>query len=132
MLRLLLLASVISSTVIASQSYSPPPPPNLPATLSPAQVAIGEALFERSVYVEGKVETYNYLGPIPCSACHDKARALKGESLAKKYGDLPLKINDEILKKSGGDPLPLRDPKMEALVQYLTKKYELYQYKLSQ
>jgi hypothetical protein len=115
---------------IASQSYNPPPPPNLPPSLSEELVATGKDLFERNVFVSGHLEIHNYLGNQPCGACHDRTTPLNPASLAGNFKNLKNKINDEITVRMKGSPLPLEDPAMESLVQYMTSKYRLTEYKL--
>jgi hypothetical protein len=115
---------------VASQLYNPPPPPKLPPTLSESAVATGRELFERNVMVVDRLEIHNFLGNQPCSACHDQKTPLKPSSLAKNFKNLRTKINEEIVQRMNGTALPLEDPAMEGLVQYLTLKYKLTDYKL--
>jgi hypothetical protein len=119
------------SVVWASQTYVPPPPPKLPTALSKETVALGKALFERNVFVSGKVEIHNYLGTRSCGSCHDKKTPLEPKSLARKFGTLRDKINSEITTRMGGQELPPEDPALEALVQYIVKQYRLQEIKVS-
>ena len=116
---------------VASQTYVAPPPPNLPAVLSQKMIDQGKLLFEKNVLVSGRMDIYNFLGAEPCSACHDSPTPLKPESLAADFAELKGKINNEIVVRNRGSALPLQDPAMEALVQYLIFRYQLYDYKLS-
>jgi hypothetical protein len=93
-------------------------------------VATGKALFERNVLVADQLEIANYLGNQPCSACHDQKNKLQPSSLARNFKNLKSKINDEIVLRMKGTPLPLEDPAMEGLVQYMIYKYNLTDYKL--
>ena len=90
----------------------------------------GKDLFERNIWIEEKLEIHNYLGKYPCGSCHDQKTKLQPEQLAKKYGELRSIINREIQKNSGGTPLPLKDPAMDALIQYMTQNYRLSEYKI--
>ena len=116
--------------LMGPQSYAPTPPPPLPKVLSETAIKQGEALFEKNYWPIDQIEIHNYLGATRCSTCHDQQTPLKGESLAKNYGTLREKINDEITKRCGGTPLPLKDPAMDAIVQYLTRKYRLQDFKI--
>ena len=115
----------------ASQTYVPPPPPKLPAMLSEKAIETGKRLFLKNVYVQGKVETHNYLGITSCASCHDGKTKLNGSSLAKNYSKIREKINAEIINRLGGTELPPTSPAMEALVQYMVHRYKLYDHKLS-
>ena len=126
-MRILGLAVIL----LAQQSYVPPPPPHLPEeVVSKESAALGKELFERNVFISGKVEIYNYLGKRPCLSCHDEERPLKPQWLAENFKELRTKINTEITQKSGGIELPLEDPAMEAMVHYLVDQYDLHNYKL--
>ncbi|MFH1262543.1 MAG: hypothetical protein V1495_03735 [Pseudomonadota bacterium] len=126
----LVAAAITAGVAYASQSYNPPPPPKLPLTLSEKLVATGKELFERNTLVVDRLEIHNFLGNQPCSACHDQKTPLKPSSLAANFKNLKAKINDEITQRMGGTPLPLEDPAMEGLVQYMIYKYKLSEYKL--
>ena len=122
--------SVPIEGLIASQTYVPPPPPTLPAVLSPEAVKIGERLFLENVLASGKLEIHNYLGAHRCGSCHDEKTPLQPDSLAQNFSKLRDKINEEIVNKGRGTPLPLQDPAMESLVQYIVQRYKLYDHKL--
>ena len=132
-MKTLVLFFAVAITVAAawaSQLYNPPPPLKLPLSLSEKAVATGEALFEKNILKIDQLEIHNYLGNQPCSACHDKPTKLKPSSLASHFKDLKTKANDEIVTRMKGTPLPLEDPAMEGLVQYMIYKYHLTEYKL--
>ena len=132
-LKALLALSCIAVTaaVWASQSYVPPPPPKLPELLSGENIRLGRRLFEENVFEQGRIEIHNFLGKVSCASCHDAEAPLSGESLAKGFGTLRETINWEIQSRCQGDPLPLRDPAMEALVHYIVDRYRLQDFKLS-
>lgn len=127
---LLSFTALSAGIALASQSYNPPPPPKLPMTLSEKMVATGKDLFERNVLVTDQIEIHNYLGNQPCGACHDQKTPLHPSSLAKNFRNLKPKINEEIVQRMKGTPLPLEDPAMEGLVQYMIFKYKLSEHKL--
>ncbi len=128
--RVFFFFSLSLNLAFATQSYVPPPPPKLPPTLSKEMIDKGKDLFERNVWVEGRLEIYNYLGTKSCSSCHDQITALQASSLAQNFGTLKNKINEEITQKGQGTALSLDDPALEALVQYLADRYQLKDYKL--
>ncbi len=118
------------TVVWASQTYVPPPPPALPKRLSKEKIRTGKDLFEENKVTLGPLEIHNYLGPHACSSCHDQKVKLEPKQLAKKFGMIREKINQEIVERSLGAPLPPQGPNMEGLVQYMIDRYQLLKRKL--
>lgn len=116
--------------IATAQAKKSTKPRKIPASLSGKMVRTGEALFERNIWKIDQIEIHNFLGKKSCSSCHDGEVKLTSVSLAKNFKRLKPTINKMIVTEMKGKPLPLEDPAMESLVQYIIYKYRLTEYKL--
>lgn len=83
---------------------------------SPELLQLGEELFN----------TKEKLGvKFACILCHKQEKAIKKSDVAKLGDRLPDAINDHIVKKSKGKPLPKDSENMKALVAYIRHRHSV-------